>query len=202
MDGILMEPVLFSDISLIFFFIVAVFMVFTALGTIFSRDPLHSVIFLVGNLLGVAALYASLGASFLSTVQIAVYAGAIMVLFMFLVMLLNSKIEVINETSLLFKFASMGAGIVFVCVMIYVYLGDVMVGTRRVGSKLAPLDEGAVIGDVLGFGRVLFREHLFLFEAVSAVLMVAMVSAVMLAAKTKKIRSKSVTLIGESEIRR
>jgi len=180
MTGILGQPVVFSDIPLLFFGAVAVFMVVSALGTVLFRNPLYGVICLVGNLLGVAAMFAALGAYFLSTVQVAVYAGAITVLFLFVVMLLNLKIEEGGEGLAVFKIAAIGAGVVFVCIMMYAYIPDLINLPGLVGDEglMSPVD-----GGVLPMGRALFTRHVFLFEAVSAVLMVALIASVMLAAR-------------------
>jgi len=184
MASVLSEPVMFSDIPLLFFVVVAVFMVISALGTVLFRNPLYGVICLVGNLLGVAAMFAALGAYFLSTVQVAVYAGAITVLFLFVVMLLNLKIEEGGESLAIFKIAGIGSAVVFVCIMMYAYIPDLINLPGLVGDEglMSPVD-----GGVLPMGRALFTRHVFLFEAISAVLMVAMIASVMLATRgTKK----------------
>ena len=186
MAGVLGEPIIFSEIPLLFFGVVAIFMVVSAFGTVMFRNPLYGVICLVGNLLGVAALFAALGAYFLSTVQIAVYAGAITVLFLFVVMLLNLKIEEEGEALAFFKLAAIGAGVSFVCIMMYAYVPDLINLPGLVGETGAILP---VDGGVLSMGRALFTRHVFLFEAISAVLMVALVASVMLASRgAKKIR--------------
>jgi NADH-quinone oxidoreductase subunit J len=185
MASVLVEPVVFSDIPRLFFIVVAMFMVISALGTVLFRNPLYGVICLVGNLLGVAVMFAALGAYFLSTVQVAVYAGAITVLFLFVVMLLNLKIEEGGENLAFFRIASIGAGVVFVCIMMYAYIPDLINLPGLVGREglMSPVD-----GGVLPMGRALFTRHVFLFEAVSAVLMVALISSVMLAARVTRKR--------------
>jgi NADH-quinone oxidoreductase subunit J len=183
MASVLGEPVVFSDIPLLFFVVVAAFMVISALGTVMFRNPLYGVICLVGNLLGVAAMFAALGAYFLSTVQVAVYAGAITVLFLFVVMLLNLKSEDGGESLAIFKIAAIGVGVSFVCIMMYAYIPD-LINLPGIGGAEGVMSQ--IDGGVLPMGRALFTRHVFLFEAISAVLMVALIASVMLASRGAK----------------
>lgn len=151
-------------------------MVASALGTVLSKNPLNSVLFLVTNLLGVAALYAALHAHFLAVVQIIVYAGAIVVLFLFVVMLLNVKVEYEKRDSLLLRLVGFGAAIGFVLITLFAF-----------GTQLSEWSEPEVLvqGTVKNLGQVLYVDYVFLFELVSLVLIAAMAGAVMIARKRK-----------------
>lgn len=152
-------------------------MVASALGTVLSKNPLNSVLCLVTNLLGVAALYAALHAHFLAVVQIIVYAGAIVVLFLFVIMLLNVKVEYQRRDSLLLRLVGFGVAIGFVLITIFAF-----------GTQFNEWSEPEVMieGTVKGLGQVLYVDYVFLFELVSLVLIAAMAGAVMIARKRKE----------------
>lgn len=157
------------------FFLMSVIVVASALGVVAYRNPIHSALCLVVNLLTVAGLFASLEAHFLASVQIIVYAGAIMVLVLFVLMLLNLKVEQSAGSGYVPLVGSVIVGIAFVGILVPI-LGDVFsfpdspVGAQR-----------AIEGSVAAVGRRLYKEFLFPFEAASILIMAAIVGAVMLA---------------------
>jgi NADH-quinone oxidoreductase subunit J len=175
-------------IPVVFFGIIALWMIVSALGTVLAKNPINSVLFLVTNLLGVAVMYAALGAHFLAVVQVIVYAGAIVVLFLFVVMLLNVKVEREGANSLLFKVAATMCGVVFVALVARAYLPGMedLLQTGFILEAQSSNGSSDADGTVKAIGRELFTKHVFIFEAVSLVLIVAMVAAVMLAGQRNR----------------
>ena len=142
----------------------------------FSRNPVTSAMFLVLTIASLAGLFVLLHAFFLAAVQVLVYAGAVMVLFLFVIMLLDLKEEIRRK----FKTFGVAAGLVSVGA-----LAALMVKTIRtsgVGQGLTPQAEGAT-GTL---GKLLFTQYLLPFEIVSILLLVAMVGVILLSKKDLK----------------
>lgn len=156
-----------------YFLTVAALAVLSALAVISSRNTVHSALFVVVNLFCVAMLYLSLAAEFLAVVQITVYAGAIMVLFLFVITMLDpSRGETPNRLLNRLPMA-IGLGLAFlVGISLVLQPGFVKVA----GSVAAP-----VAGSNLeALGRSIFTEYLLPFELASLLLLVAMVAAMVL----------------------
>ena len=139
---------------------------------VFSRNAVHSVLYLILTFFAIAGHYILLNAQFLAAVHIIVYAGAIMVLFLYVIMMLNLNLESEPHKSTYLKFsAAISAGLLLV----------VMVAALQ-GAASMPVKQGAgnEIGLVKNLGKVLFNEYLLPFEISSVLLLAAMVGAVML----------------------
>ena len=149
----------------------------SALATVFHRNPVHCALFLVGVLLSIAGMFVLLNAQFIAAIQILVYAGAIMVLFLFVVMLLNVK----GETPLLTPGAAKGFGIFFGLLALVELLWVALapgIGDWRPGP--APvLPEG--FGSPAEVGKILYTTWLYPFEITSVLLLIAVIGAVVLA---------------------
>jgi NADH-quinone oxidoreductase subunit J len=146
-----------------------------ALMVVFSRNPVNSVLYLVLTFFCIAGHYLLLNAQFLAVVHIAVYAGAIMVLFLFVIMLMNLNQDTEPQKTALSKLI---AGVIGGMLLI------VMVGALRGTDELQHTQMGhSQIGLVANLGRVLFHEFLFPFEIVSVLLLSALVGAIMLGKK-------------------
>ena len=156
----------------IFFFLVAVLMVASAIAVVSFRNPLQSALSLIAHLILVATMYAMLNAHFLAAVQITVYAGAIMVLVLFVVMLLNLKVEQPKPIGLMYLGIGVATALGFAVIMIPV-LSTVF---TAVTDPIAPL-----VGGAREMGRLLYTEYLFPFEIASVLIFVAIVGAVMIA---------------------
>jgi NADH-quinone oxidoreductase subunit J len=153
------------------FVIVALLAVGSALGLVLRRNPIHGALFLVVNLGCVAVLYLMLGAEFLAAAQVIVYAGAIMVLFVFAIMvLIPGKEETGPDPLRPVRMLALPAG-----VLLFVQL--VVILTSRRGAPAAP----APAGGVESLGRLLFTDYLFPFELTSVLLLAAMVGVLVLA---------------------
>ena len=154
------------------FWILAFIIVGSSIAVITLRNPLHSALALILNLTAVAGIFALLHAHFLAMVQIIVYAGAIMVLVVFVLMLLNVKQEPHGRTGFVLIGLSGLAGAVFLwAISLKLSLVD-----RFIAHAPLPAE-----GTVENVGRLLYTTYLFPFEAASVLIMAALLGAVMLA---------------------
>jgi len=152
-----------------------------AIGVVASRNPVHSALSLVATLFGVAVLFVAQEANFLGAVQVIVYAGAIVVLFLFVIMLLGvDRAERIEVDPLVGQRAA--AGVVGVAVFALPVIALASTGWDATGavSNLGSI-ANAEVPDIEGIGRVLFTRYVFALEITSVLLAIAVVGAVMLA---------------------
>lgn len=143
----------------------------------FSRNPVTSAMFLVLTMIGLAGLFVLLHAFFLAAVQVLVYAGAVMVLFLFVIMLLDLREEErrkIRKLGLVTGLAAVGA--------IVAIFARALSAARPGEMALTPTTDGAAIP----LGRLLFRDYLLPFEIVSVLLLVAMVGVILLSKRDLK----------------
>jgi len=148
-----------------------------------QRNPMYSVLLLIVSFAALAGLYIGLDAPFVAMAQMIIYAGAIMVLFLFVVMLLNAPQEDAAEWDRTHPLRRPGiarAGIVLALLFV-VELGWALAKVVSLNSPVGGRADGAVIGSVREMGRVLFTQYSFAFEATSILILVAMVGAVVLA---------------------
>lgn len=149
-----------------------------ALMVVFSRNPVNSVLYLVMTFFCIAGHYLLMNAQFLAIVHIVVYAGAIMVLFLFIIMLMNLNQDTEPQKTLVTKAIAgcVGGLLLFV-----------MVGSLKGAEQLQLKQSGfSQIGLVKNLGQVLFRDFLFPFEIASVLLLAALVGAIMLSKKEIK----------------
>jgi NADH-quinone oxidoreductase subunit J len=162
------------------FYVFAAITVLASLLVVGQRNPMYSVMLLIVSFGALAGLYVLLDAPFTAVTQIIIYAGAIMVLFLFVVMLLN----VPREESLAPTVAAMlgPAGLRFGAVLSVVLAAEIAWALSRVGVAEFAADDAGV-SSVARIGRSLFTDHAFAFEVTSVLILVAMVGAVVLARK-------------------
>lgn len=160
----------------IFYFLAAISII-TALMVVFSRNPIHSVLYLVVCFFSIAGHYLLLNAQFLAVVHVIIYAGAIMVLFLFVIMLLNLNKETEPHKPIFIKFASVISGSLLVLVLI-----AAMVNINPPTSSHPTLHS---IGMVKNLGKTLFEEYLLPFEISSILFLSAMVGVVLISKKEK-----------------
>lgn len=169
-------------IDLVLFFCIAFIAVVSAVSMLISRNAVYSALFLVLNFVAIASLYLLLNAAFIAMVQVTVYAGAIMVLFLFVIMLLGAE-KVETSPSLPWQLpVAIFLGLVLVAEFAYVLFGRV----AQVGAELASVGEG--FGSPASIGRTLFDQYLIPFEVTSILLLVAMVGAIVLTRDHRKER--------------
>ena len=170
-------------LEVVTFYLLAGLAVVASALVIGQRNPMYSVLFLIVSFAALAGLYIQLDAPFVAVAQIIIYAGAIMVLFLFVVMLLNAPQEDAAEWDRTHPLrrpgiARFGAALAGVLILQLAY------ALMRVNELEAPVGSqtgGAAVSSVRELGRVLFDRHAFAFEATSVLILVAMVGAVVLA---------------------
>jgi NADH-quinone oxidoreductase subunit J len=168
----------------IVFWVFAPISVGSAIAMILQRNAVHAALFLVVNFFTIAVFYLVLGASFLFAVQIIVYAGAIMVLFLFVIMLLG----VDRDESLLERLkgqrvigVTLGVGIAVE--LIVAIRAGVGFATEGAGNFDTVANRG---GNAAALSRVLFRQYFFPFEVTSVLLIVASIAVVLLASRRRR----------------
>jgi len=157
----------------ILFWVFAVPMVVTALGVVVARSPVYAAMNLVASFFFMAGIYVLLTAHLIAFMQVLVYAGAVMVLFLFVIMLISLGDEHLFPSR---KTAMQWAGVLGAVALCSVLIGAIAKAT------LAPMrDVAPSFGTVKAVGAVLFTEYLLPFEATSLLLLVAIVGAVVVA---------------------
>lgn len=164
--------------NLIGFYIFGAIALLASLGVIGQRNPMHSVMLLIVSFGALAGLYILLDAPFTAVTQIIIYAGAIMVLFLFVVMLLNAHTEADSPGPVLSpRVMRVGAILsILLCV-------EVVWAISRVAPTWFGTENGVVssVSSVTNIGMALFTTHAFAFEVTSILILVAMVGAVVIA---------------------
>jgi NADH-quinone oxidoreductase subunit J len=159
---------IFAFLTLVFGFLV--------IANPFSRNPVTSAMFLVLTIVSLAGLFVLLHAFFLAAVQVLVYAGAVMVLFLFVIMLLDLKAEERRKIKVL----GIVGGLASVGAILVIFLGSLL--NAPLGAVQSPVVEGGTVS----LAKLLFTQYLLPFEIVSVLLLVAMVGVVLLSKKEVK----------------
>lgn len=158
--------------TLNFFYFLSFLAILTAILVVISKNPMHSVLYLILTFFCITGLYALMGSGFLAIVNMIVYAGAIMVLFLYVIMLLNLNQEAEpHKTSLLKISATICGGM-----MLLILVGSLK-GTEALATQQA---SDSTMSSVKNLGKVMFTDFLLPFEITSVLLLAAMVGAVML----------------------
>jgi NADH-quinone oxidoreductase subunit J len=169
------------DASALAFYIFAAISIIASIGVVGQRNPMYSVMLLITSFGGLAGLYVLLDAPFTAVTQIIIYGGAIMVLFLFVVMLLN----VGREDPAPALVSALGPKTLKIGAVLSVVLGiEIVWALSRVGLGYFAQDEAAKsVSSVARIGVDLFTRHAFAFEATSILILVAMIGAVVIARK-------------------
>ena len=175
----------------LFVFVVAGAMVLVgAVGVILRSHPVHAALSLVLTLFGVAVLFVAQGASFLAAVQVIVYAGAIVVLFLFVIMLLGvDKADDLQIEP--FKIqrpaaAAVGAGLLSMIALAIIVSRDAPAPKVTANAAVQAALDGSHDSNVRAIARDVFSDHVLAFELTSVLLVIAVVATVMLARKPRK----------------
>ena len=155
------------------FFVVGALAVVSALGVVANRNPVHGACALVAHLFLLAVFFVGLDAQLVGVLQVIVYAGAVVVLFLFVIMLLNLQAEVRTTA---------GAPVVAAAAAGVLALATLIVASVR-GPEAAAVDVGSGYGETRELAGVLFTRYALPFELTSLLLLVAIVGAVVLARK-------------------
>jgi NADH-quinone oxidoreductase subunit J len=158
------------------FYLLAIGAVIAGLLVIFKKNPVINALFLIVVMLCLAGIYLLLGAQFMAAIQLIVYAGAIMVLFLFVIMLLNLDAETAGMVKGGFPRT---AGILLAALLFLTLLSVLRISTLP-GKGLHPIDEAA---NTESIARVLFNYFLLPFEITSVILLIAIIGAIVLGKK-------------------
>jgi NADH-quinone oxidoreductase subunit J len=166
-------------VALYLFYFLSFVAVLSALMVVFSKNPVYSVLYLIVTFFAIFGHYILMNAEFLAVVHLIVYAGAIMVLFLYVIMLLNLNQDTEPHKTNILKFAATICSGLLLLVLIGALKGaDALVKSQASGAS--------TIGDVKSLGKVLFTDFLLPFEIASVLLLTAMVGVVMLGKAEKK----------------
>ena len=161
--------------TLYLFYFLSFLAILCAIMVVLEKNPVHSVLYLVITFFAIAGHYVLLNAQFLAAVHVIVYAGAIMVLFLFVIMLLNLNKETEPHKNIYAK----GAAVVAACILLIILVGAL----KQTALLAPPSGTNANLGLVENLGKVLFTQFLLPFEIASILFLSAMVGAVMLGKK-------------------
>ncbi len=165
------------------FYVFATVLVASAAMVVSARNPVHSVLFLILAFFNAAALFLIVGAEFLAMILVIVYVGAVAVLFLFVVMMLD--VDFIQLRSGFQRYLPIGA---LVGVVLFVELLSAIGGWKlapQAGQlRFAPID--AKVSNTEAIGRILYTDYVFLFQAAGLVLLVAMIGAIVLTLRDRK----------------
>ena len=160
----------------ILFYAVAAVLVAAALGVILSRNPVHSVMLLVLAFFNSAILWLLIEAEFLAIVLVLVYVGAVMVLFLFVVMMLDINVEEVRKG--LMRYVPLGA--LVAVIMVLEFLQVIWLRNSIDGSVLAFKATPEGYSNTKALGEVLYTEHVYAFEIAAMILLLAIVAAITL----------------------
>lgn len=171
---------------MILFWVLSIALIASAVWVITARKPVYSVVALLGHFAALAAMYLSLNAEFIAAIQIIVYSGAILVLFVFVIALLSSGVTPFSLGQDRLPKIAVPAGIVaLVAIGFLVYgVSRATIAGAPVGSNLGPAGNADVFGSVADFGKALFTVQLLPFEITALILMVAVIGVVLLAGES------------------
>ena len=169
-------------LTAIFFYLFAAICVASAVMVIASKNPVHSVLFLILAFVNAAGLFMLMGAEFLAMILIVVYVGAVAVLFLFVVMMLDVDFTELRQGFL--TYLPMGAlvGAVLLAELL------IVVGAWAIGPSVAttaPIPAASDISNTQALGLVLYTRYVFFFQAAGVILLVAMVGAIVLTLQHK-----------------
>jgi NADH-quinone oxidoreductase subunit J len=166
--------------QMLVFLVLAAVAVAGAVNVVVLRHPIHSAISLIVVMVSLAGLFLTLEAEFIAALQIIVYAGAIMVLFVFVIMLLNAGEEERTNMSRMARYVGVPLGIVLLGELAY------QVGAASLAMTAQPADAGAIHG----LSMLLFQNFVFPFELTSILILIAILGALVLAQRREGVPAK------------
>jgi NADH-quinone oxidoreductase subunit J len=170
------------DFRTIIFYVFAAILVFAALRVITARNPVHSALFLVLSFFTASALWLLLRAEFLAITLVLVYVGAVMVLFLFVVMMLDINFDKLREGFWSYLPLAATVGVLMVAEMILV-LADRKLGLADIAS---PAEPAVGYSNTKELGRLIYTDYVYPFELAAVILLVAIVAAIALTLRRRK----------------
>jgi NADH-quinone oxidoreductase subunit J len=186
-------------VAALFFYLFAGVCVASAFMVIAARNPVHSVLFLILAFVNAAALFVMMGAEFLAMILIVVYVGAVAVLFLFVVMMLDVDFASLKRGALQYLPVGALVGAIFLAELLLV-VGGWTIGPGVPHAITAPIPPLSRIHNTEAIGLVLYTKYVYYFEAAGMILLVAMVGAIVLTLQHKtRVRRQ---VIGEQVARK
>ena len=164
------------------FYLLAATAVVSGLLVVTARNPVHSVLWLILAFFSAAGLFVLLGAEFLAMLLVVVYVGAVAVLFLFVVMMLDVDFTSMRQGFLQYAPVGLIVGIVLLLELLLL-AGSFIVSPEAAGASALPID--ATVDNMTAIGQVLYTRYIFLFQGAAAVLLVAMIGAIVLTLRHK-----------------
>ncbi|ALA18891.1 MULTISPECIES: NADH-quinone oxidoreductase subunit J [Chelatococcus] len=167
-----------------FFYLFSCVCVASAFMVIASRNPVHSVLFLILAFVNAAGLFILMGAEFLAMILVVVYVGAVAVLFLFVVMMLDVDFAELRQGFL--QYLPVGAliGVIFLIELVLV-VGSMAIDPELVKTPVAAIPPVSEMTNTAALGQVLYTRYLYFFQASGLVLLVAMIGAIVLTLRHK-----------------
>jgi NADH-quinone oxidoreductase subunit J len=166
-------------VAALFFYLFACLCVASAVMVIAAKNPVHSVLFLILAFVNAAGLFVLMGAEFLAMILIVVYVGAVAVLFLFVVMMLDVDFAELKQGALQYLPIGMLIGGIFLAELLLV-VGAWAIGPGIPQAITAPIPPPALTSNTEAIGLVLYTKYVYFFEAAGMVLLVAMIGAIVL----------------------
>jgi NADH-quinone oxidoreductase subunit J len=172
------------EVAALFFYLFASVTVASAFMVIASRNPVHSVLFLILAFVNAAGLFLMLGAEFLAMILVVVYVGAVAVLFLFVVMMLDVDFVELRQGFLQYLPVGALVGIIFLVELVLV-VGTWATSPGMIKAKDAPVISADRITNTEAIGQVLYTTYIHYFQLAGIVLLVAMIGAIVLTLRHK-----------------
>ncbi|MDP2780014.1 MULTISPECIES: NADH-quinone oxidoreductase subunit J [Devosia] len=169
-------------LPLFFFYLFAAIALASAFMVISAKNPVHAVLFLILTFFNASGLFMLAGAEFLALLLIVVYVGAVAVLFLFVVMMLDVDFVSLRQGFLQYAPVGVLVGVVLLLELLLV-AGSFVVSPEVTSAAVLPMDDG--VENIRAIGQVLYTRYIFIFQGAGAVLLVAMIGAIVLTLRHK-----------------
>ncbi len=182
-----------ADVTSILFYVFATILMMAALAVITSKNPIHSVFFLIVAFFNAAGLFVLLGAEYIAMTLVIVYVGAVMVLFLFVVMMLNINFEKTRKAFI--SYLPLGVGVAAVLFMeLAGLLYNSILSPASVAEASNPIPDATQVTNAKAIGEVLYTNYLIAFELAGVILLVAMIGAIVLTHRQRPgVRKQNIT---------
>ncbi|MGD0316011.1 MAG: NADH-quinone oxidoreductase subunit J [Xanthobacteraceae bacterium] len=166
-------------ITAIFFYLFAAACIASAILVVTARNPVHSVLFLIIAFVNASGLFILLGAEFLAMILIVVYVGAVAVLFLFVVMMLDVDFAELRQGFLNYLPVGFLVGAILLAELLFI-VGAWVIGAGVPKAITAPIPAASDISNTQALGLVLYTRYVYFFEAAGVILLVAMIGAIVM----------------------
>ena len=167
------------------FYLFSAVTVFAAVMVISSKNPVHSVLFLILAFFNSAGLFVLLGAEFLAMILVVVYVGAVAVLFMFVVMMLDINIAELKHGFLQYLPLGGVVGLILLLELI-LSLGGFIISSQSQSSIAAPRPDANEVTNTEAIGNLIYTNYIYFFQAAGLILLVAMIGAIVLTHRSRE----------------